>query len=203
MGKILIHICCAPCACYPCKRLKEENFEVVGFWYNPNIQPYQEYRRRLMATGYFARVTSLELITDYEYPLQDFLRGILEKDAKEKVRCTFCYELRMERTAKAARENGFDYFTTTLLYSKFQQHDLIKEIGEKLGKKYGLNFYSEDFRDGWKEGILISKKMGLYRQQYCGCIFSEKERYKLQMNTDKEFTTKSRKLEDAKNKEIL
>ena len=176
--KILLHICCGPCAVYPSKRLKEENFDVSGFWYNPNIQPYQEYRRRLMAAGYFARVTSLELIIDTEYPLQDFLRGILEKDAKEKIRCGFCYELRMERTAKVAKEKGFDYFTTTLLYSKFQQHNLITKIGERLAKKYDVGFYYEDFREGWKEGIVISKEMGLYRQQYCGCIFSEKERYK-------------------------
>ena len=177
MKKILLHICCAGCACYPYKKLKEEDFEIVGFWYNPNIQPYEEYQRRLMATGYFAQVTSLKLITDTDYPLKDFLKGILEKDAIEKVRCNFCYEMRMERTARLAKEKGFDCFTTTLLYSKFQQHNLIKELGERLGKKYNVNFYDEDFWEGWKEGITLSKKMGLYRQQYCGCVFSEKERY--------------------------
>ncbi|MCK4244857.1 MAG: epoxyqueuosine reductase QueH [Candidatus Omnitrophica bacterium] len=177
MKRILLHICCAGCACYPYQKLKEEGFEVVGFWYNPNIQPYEEYRRRLMATGYFAQATSLKLITDTDYPLKNFLKGILAKEEAKEVRCSFCYEMRMERAARSAKERGFDYFTTTLLYSKFQQHNLIKELGEKLGEKYDVNFYYEDFREGWKEGITLSKKMGLYRQQYCGCIFSEKERY--------------------------
>ena len=151
---------------------------MTGFWYNPNIQPYEEYQRRLMATGYFAqKTTSLRLITDTDYPLKDFLKGILAKEEAKEVRCNFCYEMRMERAARLAKEKKFDCFTTTLLYSKFQQHNLIKELGERLGKKYAVNFYYEDFREGWKEGITLSKKMGLYRQQYCGCVFSEKERY--------------------------
>ena len=182
MKKVLLHICCGSCACYPYQRLKEEGFEVTGFWYNPNIQPYQEYQRRLMATGYFAQNASLKLIANTDYPLKDFLKGILQKDAFEKVRCPFCYQMRMEEAAKIAKEKNFDHFTTTSLYSKFQQHNLIKKMGEELSKKYGVNFYYEDFRKGWKEGIAISKKMGLYQQNYCGCIFSEAERYKPQIN---------------------
>ena len=94
-----------------------------------------------------------------------------------KARCSYCYFSRLEATAQAAKENDFDYFSSSLLYSKYQDHEMIKRIGMGLAEKYGVPFYYDDFRIGWKEGIKESKEMGLYRQQYCGCIFSEKERY--------------------------
>ena len=110
---------------------------------------------------------------------------ILELWRKEK-RCEKCYNFRLKELVKEAKEKGYDYFSTTLLYSKFQQHDLIREICEGLKSQYNMNFYYFDFRNGWKEGIEISRKMGLYRQHYCGCIFSEKEKYFPQIKTERE-----------------
>ncbi len=191
--KLLLHVCCAGCACYPLKKLREaQDFEITGFWYNPNIHPYSEYQNRIMALGYFSQKENLPIVWKDEYALDEWLEATRGKSdltsfpqnremslgywTKEK-RCERCYELRLKKLAKEAKEKGYDYFSTTLLYSKFQNHELIKEICEKLRKQHEVNFYYFDFRIGWKEGIEISKKMGLYRQHYCGCIFSEKEKY--------------------------
>jgi hypothetical protein len=169
-----------------------KDLEITGFWYNPNIHPYSEYQKRMMTMGYFTQKENLPMIWKDEYALEEWLeatRGEFDltdssmgKDTgsgywtKEK-RCEQCYNLRLKKLAKEAKEKGYDYFSTTLLYSKFQEHELIKEICEKFGNQYDINFYYFDFRIGWKEGIEISKEMGLYRQHYCGCIFSEKEKY--------------------------
>lgn len=147
---------------------------MFGFFYNPNIHPFQEYRRRLEAVESFFRDRGIRLIVRDEYDLEGFLRAVV---FREENRCAYCYHRRLEATARMARRGKFDAFTTTLLQSKHQNHGMIKEIGEALGKKLGIPFYYEDFRSGWKEGIEISKEMGLYRQHYCGCIYSEKERY--------------------------
>jgi len=115
-----------------------------------------------------------------EYNLEEFLRNTVGTDFKsvpKYERCNYCYSSRLEATAQAAKENDFDYFSSSLLYSKYQEHETIKKIGFTLADKYGVKFYYDDFRTGWKEGVKESKEMGLYRQQYCGCIFSEKERY--------------------------
>jgi len=175
--KVLLHICCANCAVYPLKRLREENKRVTGLWYNPNIHPYTEYQARLMSLGYFARVSELPLIQEGGYGLEEWLEEIGSSRRVKEQRCGRCWRLRLKRTARLAREKRFDSFTTTLLYSKFQDQAAIKEIGEEVSRETGLKFYYEDFRSGWKEGIEESKRIGLYRQQYCGCIFSELEKY--------------------------
>jgi predicted adenine nucleotide alpha hydrolase (AANH) superfamily ATPase len=172
--KTLIHICCANCLIYPLKVLREEGREVMGFFYNPNIHPYQEYRRRLEAVQEYEGKAGVQVIYRDEYKLEEFLRGVV---FREEERCRFCYHLRLEATAQVAKHGKFAAFTSTLLYSKQQNQDLIKEIGESVGKEHGVQFLYRDFRDGWKEGIEESKALGLYRQQYCGCIYSEKERY--------------------------
>jgi predicted adenine nucleotide alpha hydrolase (AANH) superfamily ATPase len=146
----------------------------MGFFYNPNIHPYQEYQRRLEAVQIYTQQAAVEVIYRDEYNLEAFLRGVA---FREEERCRFCHHLRLEATAQVARHGKFDAFTSTLLYSKHQDHELIKEIGEALAKEQGVQFLARDFRDGWKEGIEESKALGLYRQQYCGCIYSEKERY--------------------------
>jgi len=195
--RLLLHVCCAGCACYPLRKLREakvegKDLQITGFWYNPNIHPYSEYQKRMMTMGYFTQKENLPMIWKDEYALEEWLeatRGEFDltdssmgKDTgpgywtKEK-RCEQCYNLRLKKLAKEAKEKGYDYFSTTLLYSKFQEHELIKEICEKFGNQYNINFYYSDFRIGWKEGAEISKEMGLYRQHYCGCIFSEKEKY--------------------------
>jgi len=172
--KALIHCCCANCLIYPLKVLREEGWEVMGFFYNPNIHPYQEYQRRLEAVREYEKKAAIQVIYRDEYKLEEFLRGVV---FREEDRCRFCYHLRLEATAQVAKRVKFDAFTTTLLYSKQQNHELIKAVGEAVGKEQGVQFLYRDFRDGWKQGIEESKALGLYRQGYCGCIYSEKERY--------------------------
>ncbi|UCG68294.1 MAG: epoxyqueuosine reductase QueH [Thermoplasmata archaeon] len=176
--KILVHVCCAPCFTYPHKRLIEEGHEVVGFFYNPNIHPFTEYRARLHSLQRYSSLKPVKIIYKDEYPLKEFLEGQLQIINNGKNRCEFCIGKRMDESAKTAKEKGFDAFTTTLLESKYQPHDLIKKIGEDLAKKYQIKFHYEDFRSGWKESINLSNDLELYRQKYCGCIFSELERYK-------------------------
>ncbi len=172
--KILLHICCANCAIYPLERLKEREAEVTGFFFNPNIHPYQEYQKRLESLKQYSERIGLKMIYRDEYLLEEFLRNVSHR---EKERCRYCYSIRLEATAQEAKRNGFDQFSTTLLQSTHQDHALIKETGERIAHEIGIPFYYEDFRQGWKKGVEVSKTMGLYRQQYCGCIYSEKERF--------------------------
>ena len=146
----------------------------MGFFYGPNIHPYQEYLKRKQTLAEYARQKALKVIMAGNDDMETFLRNVVYREAN---RCSYCYHDRLRATALVAKKGKFDYFSSTLLYSKFQKHDLIKEIGEALGRSHGIDFYYEDFRSGWKEGITRSKAMALYRQQYCGCIYSEKERY--------------------------
>ncbi len=173
--EILLHICCAPCAIYPYFRLKEEGMEPAGYFYNPNIHPYLEYRRRLETVKEFAGRVGLELTCRDGYDLDAYLLRVAGKGS---LRCEHCYRMRLDAAGAAAREKGYRAFTTSLLYSKFQKHDLIMEIGKEMSSDHGVEFYYEDFRRGWREGIVESKAMGLYRQQYCGCVYSERDRYR-------------------------
>ncbi len=172
--KILIHLCCANCGCYPISKLRKENVEIHAFYYNPNVHPYQEYSKRMEAVQRFADVWRLQIIYRDEYPLETFLQNLVFRESN---RCIYCYYCRLEATAKVAKRGKFDAFTTSMLYSKRQSHQQIKEIGENLGKKIGISFYYEDFRCGYQEGIVLSRELNLYRQQYCGCIYSERDRY--------------------------
>lgn len=172
--KILLHICCAPCAIYPLKILREEGNEVFGLFYNPNIHPYSEYRRRLDTLKEYAGEIDLKLITTDDYPMEEFLRNVA---FREQERCRYCYHNRLNYAAHVAKKGKFDAFTSTLLYSKMQDRTLIIQLGESLGKEQGIHFLDTDFSGGWKEGIDASKAMNMYRQQYCGCIYSEKERF--------------------------
>jgi epoxyqueuosine reductase len=159
---------------YPQQQLKARNHEVVGFFFNPNIHPYQEYRKRLGTLGEYSQRTELEVIYRDEYLLEEFLRAVSHRVGE---RCAVCYGIRLEATASEAKERGFTHFSSTLLYSVYQKHELIRETGEAIARERGVAFYYEDFRPGWRQGVEASKSMGLYRQQYCGCIYSEKERY--------------------------
>jgi epoxyqueuosine reductase len=172
--KLLLHICCAPCALYPYYRLKEEGFDIIGYFYNPNIHPYQEYRRRLDTVKDFSVRVGLDVAYQDAYDLDHFL---LRTAGRGPFRCEQCYRIRLDSAAAAAKEKRATAFSTSLLYSKYQQHELIIEIGKESAKEHGVDFYYEDFRRGWREGIIESKAMGLYRQQYCGCIYSERDRY--------------------------
>ena len=128
-----------------------------------------------------------------EYLLEEFLRNVSHRVEE---RCPYCYSIRLEATAREARRNGFDQFSTTLLQSTQQNHLLIKETGERLAKEVGIPFYYEDFRQGWRKGVEVSKTMGLYRQQYCGCIYSEKERF---LNKNKMSNVKAQSSNEAQN----
>lgn len=187
--KILLHMCCAPCSCYPVQKLREENFEPTGYFFNPNIHPHQEWRQRLKTAREFAEKVEMEIFCDNHYGLRDFLEKtskvigkISDEDTVKNpdgfhARCKICYAWRLSETAKFAAENNFDIFTSTLFYSKHQNHELMKNIAENVSKNFGVKFYYEDFRAGWQTGIDLSKKFDLYRQNYCGCIFSEEERF--------------------------
>jgi predicted adenine nucleotide alpha hydrolase (AANH) superfamily ATPase len=177
--RILLHICCANCAIYPLERLKERGDEVVGYFFNPNIHPYQEYQKRLESLRRYSEEIGLEVVYRDEYLLEEFLKNVSHRVEE---RCRYCYSIRLEATAREAKKNGFDQFSTTLLQSAHQNHQLIRETGDHLAREIGIPFYYEDFRQGWRKGVEVSKTMGLYRQQYCGCIYSEKERF---MRSDK------------------
>ena len=172
--KILLHICCGPCTIYPLRILKEEGHEIYGHFYNPNIHPYLEYKKRLDTLDIYAGQEGLAVMREDGYPLEGFLRKIA---FREEDRCRHCYRMRLVKTAQIAKNGCFSAFTTTLLYSRFQKHDLIRSVGEEIAGEYDIPFLYRDFREGWSEGVRISKALGLYRQPYCGCIYSEKERY--------------------------
>jgi epoxyqueuosine reductase len=172
--KLLLHICCAPCAIYPLRVLRQGNHDVMGFFFNNNIHPYTEYMRRQEALTQFSRRIDLKVIFSKTYDLEGFLRAVAFREGE---RCRYCYYHRLEATARLAKASGFDTFSSTLLYSKFQKHELIQSIGETVGREIGIPFLYEDFRIGWKEGVDESRRLEMYRQPYCGCIFSEKERY--------------------------
>jgi len=177
MDKLLLHMCCGPCSCYPVKKLRGEGIEPVGYFFNPNIHPYQEWERRLQTAREFAQKVNMEIHTDENYGLRSFMKKALPAEALPNGRCRMCYTWRLEETARFAAEHGFEAFTTTLFYSIYQQHGLMRRTAEHFARKYGVKFYYEDFRPGWQEGIDISLELGLYRQPYCGCVFSEEERY--------------------------
>ncbi len=172
--KLLVHVCCAPCFCFTDKRLKEEGHEVTGFFYNPNIHPAAEFSLRLEALRKYSELKGTPVVFRGEYsPLE------IERWAKSafsgEPRCAGCYDIRLREAAIYAKENKFDAFTTTLLYSIYQKHDLIRATCERIALEVGIPFFYEDFRPGWREGIAISKELGLYRQKYCGCFLSEAE----------------------------
>jgi predicted adenine nucleotide alpha hydrolase (AANH) superfamily ATPase len=172
--KVLLHICCANCAIYPVKTIRKKGLDVMGFFYRHNIHPYTECLKRQEALQSYADRINLKMIYQEGYDLEGFIQNVVFREAE---RCNYCYHDRLRSTAMLAKRGKFDYFSTTLLYSKHQKHDLIRSMGESIGKSAGVEFLYQDFREGWKEGIECSKQMGLYRQQYCGCIYSEKDRF--------------------------
>ena len=172
--KLLLHTCCGPCTIYPLRVLREAGHQITGYFYRSNIHPYTECRKRLETLQAYAQHVDLPLMTQQEYQLEGFMRQAAFREAD---RCRFCYQDRLKATAQLARDSGQEGFSSTLLYSKYQNHALIRDIGETVGNTLGLPFIYHDFRPGWQEGITVSKQLGMYRQQYCGCIYSEKERY--------------------------
>ena len=180
---LLIHTCCAPCSVYCIETLRNEGIEPVSYWFNPNIHPYMEYKARRDTLIEYAKEINLKLIIDEDYGLREFCKNTTNDIMN---RClNYCYKIRLEQTAKYAKKNGFDSFTTTLLVSPYQNHEAIKEICEELANKYNINFLYRDFRVGFRDGQNKAKELGLYMQKYCGCIFSEEDRYFKQIKNDR------------------
>lgn len=178
MKRLLLHICCGPCSITTLQALLDKGFEVTGLFYNPNIHPLTEYVKRRDGCREVAEKLGIKVIVkDNEYDPQKWFRDVAYR---EENRCFHCYAHRLERTAQIAKKGQFDYFTTTLLYSKYQKHKEIAALGRDLQSEKTQFFY-EDFREGWQEGIETSKDWGIYRQQYCGCLYSENERYQKEL----------------------
>ena len=174
--RIAVHICCGPCAVYPVEQWFKQNHIITGFWYNPNIHPFVEYIRRLKSLKRFSALMDLKIIYDDSYDLDNFLLETASTPT-EPERCYKCYTMRLARTAEFAREEGFDFFTTTLTVSPYQKHDIIKDIGRKMAEKNNIEFLYHDFRDGYRQGRSEARELGLYLQRYCGCIYSERDRF--------------------------
>ena len=175
--RMLLHACCAPCLMAPYKHLQEK-FDIVVYWYNPNIQPYREYVRRYNAFKNYTGEHGIPVVADLSYPLEEWLaRASLLSKKSNVLRCRYCYAERLYKVAKYASEHGFYYFSTTLLLAPYQKHELVKEIGDKIGRSTGVQFYYEDMRKWFDESEKMARESGVYRQGYCGCIFSEADRY--------------------------
>jgi predicted adenine nucleotide alpha hydrolase (AANH) superfamily ATPase len=172
--KLLLHTCCAPCLIYPLESLKEKGFKVSGFFYNPNIHPFSEYKNRKKAVEDFFK--DIQVIYP-QYRPEEFFQAINKKENPPE-RCSLCWRLRLKEAAKTAKEKGFEFFSTTLLVSPYQDQELLKKIGSDISQELGVEFYYEDFRPGFKAAHAQAKQQGIYCQRYCGCIYSELEQCK-------------------------
>ena len=186
--KLLLHICCAPCANRPLETLRDEGMEVTGFWYNPNIHPWKEYQARRDCLVEYAPTIHMKMIVREEYGLRDFVRHVADDIDR---RCTYCYEHRVEETARFAAEHGYEAFTSTLLASVYQNHEKIAEAAERFGEQYGVKFLYRDFRPNFRAGNQRARELGFYMQKYCGCVFSEADRYQKQIDRDQEKYTET------------
>ncbi|MCL2496291.1 MAG: epoxyqueuosine reductase QueH [Clostridiales bacterium] len=174
--KLLLHCCCGPCSLAVIRALLLEGLDegLSCYFFNPNIHPYQEYQARFTAWQELTAHFKLPTLAAADYPLEDWLRQVAPDPAG---RCHHCYASRLTATAKKAIELGCDAFSTTLLISPYQQHERLREMGEAIAATYGLRFFYRDWRPHFRAGQAAARDMGLYRQKYCGCIYSEKERF--------------------------
>ena len=181
MPSLLLHACCAPCSS-ACLEYLNGNFDMTVFYYNPNISPESEFQKRLSEEKRLVSEMPLSKeikVIEGEYNYADFLEAVkgLEDVPEGGERCFACYRLRLEKTAELAKEQGFDYFCTTLSISPLKNSQKINEIGEAVAEKYGVKWLPSDFKkkEGYKRSIELSRQYGLYRQNFCGCVFSKKE----------------------------
>ena len=174
-NKLLLHSCCGPCSTAVVERLKD-HFDITVLYYNPNIEPIDEYLKRKEEQLKVLKEYNIKF-KDIDYLNEEYRKKVIgyEKEPENGSRCHICYELRLEKTAILAKENNFDYFATTLTVSPYKNARVINEIGLKLQDKYGVKYLLSDFKkeDGYKKSIELSKKYNLYRQDYCGCLFSK------------------------------
>ena len=181
MEKVLLHSCCGPCSLNCIEPLRKEGLEPVGFWYNPNIHPWKEYEARRNGFLDHSKAVDMTVLIQEEYGLQEFVKKVSSNLSN---RCSYCYAVRLKTTAAYAKKHGFTKYTTTLLSSIYQDHEKIKKLGEEFAKQQGVEFLYRDFRTTFREKNQQAKELGLYMQKYCGCIFSEEERYEKQIQRD-------------------
>lgn len=172
---ILLHICCAPCSIFPIDELRSQKHQIAGFFFNPNIQPYSEYLKRKEEVEKYSKEIGLNVIYG-DYEVSKYFEYVIYNEKGMDERCPICWWLRMQAAAKFAKENGFEAFTTTLLGSPYQDHEVIKSICEDMAQHIGLKFYYKDFRPGFKDAQEKARAKGIYIQNYCGCLFSEIEK---------------------------
>jgi epoxyqueuosine reductase len=172
--KLLLHVCCAPCSTHVIEELKAE-YDLSLFFYNPNIHPKEEYEKRLLESRKYSEELGITFV-EGEYDPDRWLGLVkgLEDEPEHGRRCTRCFEIRLNRTARCASENGFDIFACTLTVSPYKKKDIVNEIGTNAGKKHCIQYLQSDWKkkDGYKKSIEFSKKYNIYRQDYCGCLFS-------------------------------
>ncbi len=171
---LLLHMCCGPCTTSSYKRFVQLGYNIKGFFFNPNIHPYREYKKRLETLEEYCSKEDISLLIDNRYLLEEFLKEVVSQGEN---RCFFCYSMRLEEAANRARQENIPYFSSTLLISPYQKHEIIIQAGEDAAQKSGVNFVYEDLRPFYKDSVQISRQEGMYRQPYCGCIYSEKDRY--------------------------
>ena len=174
MESVLVHCCCAHCAAYTTDYWRQQGYEVSALWYNPNIHPYIEHQRRLEGMKSLAQEVKLPLMVTEGYDIMEYFRQIARHEPQ---RCQYCFNLRLSQTAETARQMGFTAFTTTLLISPHQKHELVRETGSRLAEEKGVEFLYADLRKRYSDSRHLTKPLNLYRQQYCGCVYSEWERY--------------------------
>ncbi len=183
--RVLLHVCCGPCSIMPVRELLRAGHDVVCWFYNPNIQPLAEYLRRRAGAVQAAAAHGVSLLfpeklresADLPAAEYDVTAWCEQALRHANGRCAYCRESRFHAAAATARALGFDAFTSSLLYSRHQNHEGMRDAGEKAAARHAVPFFYQDFRPFWQEGIAASKTLGIYRQQYCGCVFSEEERY--------------------------
>ena len=174
MKSVLIHCCCVHCAAYTVDYWRRQEYEVRVLWYNPNIHPYTEHQHRLDAMKSLAQQVSLPLIVAEGYDIIDYFQQVVGRESE---RCQYCFRLRLSKTVDTAYQSGFTAFTTTLLISPHQKNDLLREIGNRLAAEKGIDFLYADIRKYYSDSRCMTKGLNLYRQQYCGCVYSEWERF--------------------------
>lgn len=177
--RVLLHTCCAPCLIHPAAVLAARGLEVVPFFYNPNVHPFREYRERYFAVVDYCASRGLDLRAG-PYEMERFLAEVspvAAPGAPAPPRCAKCFSLRLRRAAAEASRLGIEAYTTTLLVSPYQDQSLIREAGEDAAIEHGIRFLFEDMTAGYPDAVAASRAQGMYRQSYCGCVYSEKERY--------------------------
>lgn len=191
---LFLHSCCAPCSSYVLEYLSEY-FKITVFYYNPNISPASEYQERVMEQERLIKAMKTKYPVSLvcgEYRPEVFYEAVkgLEKEPEGGLRCTECFKLRLYEAAKKAKEGGFDYFTTTLTISPLKDAKRLNVIGEEAGERFGVRFLNSDFKkkNGYKRSTELSKEYDLYRQNYCGCVFSRREQDSLTIRPQGEGT---------------